>query len=165
MEWFSGKKTPGRRRPVPDNRITSKEIIFHRTHNVDLFQVKNRATHCPVMMNGKYLFKRVLILIRNYKESFVRCDRSHRKMKRYFKNLMYFEEYPKEKLLIYYEDLVTDFSAMCRILDFMKIPYDLSNFDVDSHRKQSFNRYKETAKRPYDSAKSPLGDVLFHSSK
>lgn len=169
IEWFSRCKTPGRRRPVPIKLLSSKKFITCRTH--DAFSLNDilKGTNIGIFdKDSKPKFKKAILLIRNYKELVARniYTISEEKIKkrltlaalennddfplsciganilyRYTRNILAYDCFPKEKIHIYYEDLIPDFSQILKILDFMEINYDLSDFNLEEHRLKSIKSY------------------------
>jgi len=166
-EWFSRQRTPGHKRPIPMIMLKEKKnFLFCRSHNVNSYGPIH-GTHCQFFLVNKPIFKKMIMLVRNYKEVFVRqADKRIRKLMPYFVNLQAYEDFPREKLLIYYEDLIADFSYMEKILDFLGVRYDMENFDVNIHARRSRKVY--SSGRPVlqkcQTAANPL-DFTFHSRK
>ncbi|MBV7332403.1 hypothetical protein KFU94_30080 [Chloroflexi bacterium TSY] len=46
-------------------------------------------------------------------------------------------------MLVWYDELVTKFEPIPRILDFFDLRYDISDFDVEEHRKCSLSIYDD----------------------
>ena len=126
---------------------------------------------------GKPIHQKVLLLIRDYRESYIRVakkqlgiiptadDIRHGKIlnfRDYFENLKAYDNFPKKKLIIHYNDLVNDFSEMTEILNFFKIPYDLDGFDLEYHRQQSIDIY-DTQHKSY--SKDNIYNFTFHQEQ
>ena len=65
-----------------------------------------------------------------------------------FRNIEIFHRCQQEKCLVYYEDLVSNFDEMGRILTLIGVPYDFSDFDADFHRQRSLELYAQVPGRP-----------------
>jgi hypothetical protein len=176
-EYFSGFKTYGRITAVDSSRYKDRSrILFYRTHNVLINGRKSSFTCKFYDENRGPLHKRVILLLRNYKENFGRIVFSNldRNMstcvKHYMANLEAYDKFEGEKLLIYYEDLVRDFGQMERILNFLNIEYDLRDFDIEKHTLISLKAYhrRNTRKTLMDLMKrfpvvERISDLLFYS--
>ncbi len=156
IEYFSGKRTPGRTKLVLDG-----EIAVYRTHNVE----KNKgpdSCFCRFQdKTGNPLHERVVLLLRDYKETFVRSKRfafdergmaaewlirrlkagKVKSFRHFFENVRAFDAFDGPKLLVKYEDLVSDFKTMLSILDFLEIPHNCDGFDLEEHRARSIGIY------------------------
>jgi len=80
----------------------------------------------------------------------------------YFNNIRAFDEFPGEKILVRYEDLVLDFTEVSRILDFFELSYDLSKFDIEEHRVRSVEIYDDQHR---SFTKSALKELRWHQSR
>ncbi len=191
IEWFSRCRTPGGRRPIPEELLLSNSFIICRTH---LAESKVRYLRSFLVglndSDGKPRFKKVILILRNYKELYSReilskdgiakkffdaqtlnsdiplsvCKKI---MQRYASNIKAYDKFPGEKIHIYYEDLITDFSHMLKILDFIGIDYDLSDFDLEEHRLKSIRAYslnRDNIKAQTHTA-NDLFNFTFHSDK
>jgi len=192
IEWFSRCKTPGIRRPVPKDHLLSNDFIICRTHSACSERYDNIKSFFVGIYdeNGNPIFKKAILLIRNYKELYARetltesgiknrlitmqtlnsgeplplCERN---IDRYISNIKAYDKFPGEKIHIYYEDLLVDFSQMLKILDFIGIDYDLSDFNLEEHRLKSMDAYNSNRKGVQEktlTASDPF-NFLFHSSK
>jgi hypothetical protein len=151
IEALTGLRTPGR-----PKLLRSGEVGVYRTHYVR----KNKrpdSTACRFYgSDGRPLHSRVVLLLRDYRESFLRVSKSRHQyqlsasairndkvfnFRHYFENLRAFDEFTGDKILVRYDHLVSDFTEVVRILDFLRMPYNLSGFDVEEHRAASLNIY------------------------
>ena len=192
VEWFSRCKTPGRRRPIPEGLLSSQDYILCRTHDASSTRkADDIGTNDDRVYDddGNPLFSKAVLILRNYKELFVRniiatgkrkkvvipdafrrgkpFSLCPREMKQYISNIQGYDKFPGEKMFVYYEDLMTDFSHMLKILDFMGIEYDLSDFDLEEHKLKSLESYVHGSKEPHQQAQTsrdPL-NFTFHSDK
>jgi hypothetical protein len=186
IEYFSGLRTPGsKRHPL----VRSGPTIIDRTHFLDkrhrrLFV---RARRDPAEWDDGASLKpwllrlysglkkerqvrdivnhrRVILLLRGPAESYCRNQlRFHEGLVGYLGNIRIFDACRRDKLLVYYEDLVRDFGEMGRILDFIGVSYDLSSFDLDHHRAKSLGLYSTG---PYQAqSQDDLYNFSFHSGE
>jgi hypothetical protein len=184
VEHFSGRRTPGKaRRNV---LVSSGPTVFDRMHFVDK-RHRNIFMHSRARQGledyghedktGLHGWlstwrkdrrvrqvgnRRLLLLLRSHYESFARnrlC--APEDITGYLGNIEVFEACRRDKLLIYYHDLITDLTAMGRILDFLQIPYDFAGFDVEHHRKRSLELYSRGPDQP--ESKDALFDFAYHS--
>jgi len=168
IELFSGQRTPGKPRLVKYG-----EPIIQRTHNVDLFDKGLYKEHLKYKRKlyyegcnfydekGRQIFSKMVFLLRNYRESYVRAARLDKQMmKIYLYNLKTYHNFAGDKILVRYEDLIKDFSEMERILNFVKVDYDLDEYDMEFHRKKSIGMYDRTNGAM---TKNNVLDFSFHS--
>jgi hypothetical protein len=185
IEYFSGLRTPGsKRHPL----VRSGPTIIDRTHFLDkrhrrLFV---RARKDPAEWDDRASAKawvrrffselkkerrvrdivsnrRVILLLRGPAESYCRNQlRFHEGLAGYLGNIQIFDACRQDKLLVNYEDLVQDFGEMGKILDFLGVSYDLSDFDLDHHRAKSLGLYSTG---PYQAqSREDLYNFSFHSA-
>jgi len=184
VEHFSGRRTPGKaRRNV---LVKDGPTVFDRMHFVDK-RHRNRFMHARARqgledyahadktgLHGwlstwrkdrrvrQVTERRLLLLLRSHYESFGRNRlTAPEDMTGYLGNIQAFEACRRDKLLIYYHDLISDMSAMGRILDFLEIPHDLTGFDVEQHRKRSLELYARGPDQP--ESREALLDFAYHS--
>jgi len=184
VEHFSGLRTPGKaRRNV---LISQGPTIIDRMHFVDkrhrnVFMhsrarrgLEDYAHEDKTGLHGllstwrkdrrvrKVVDRRLLLLLRSHYESFARNRLgAPEDLIGYLGNVQVFEACRREKLVIYYHDLVADLTAMGRILDFLDIPYDFADFDVEHHRRRSLELYSRGPDQP--ESKDALFDFAYHS--
>lgn len=165
IEHLTGLRTGGRTK-----LIKKGELAVYRTHDVKV-QDDNDECHCPFYdQQGKPLHKKIVLLLRDYRESFIRITKAKEieipapeeirngnvfHFRDYFENLKAYDQFSGKKLLVRYPDLISDFSEVTKILDFFELPYELKKFDLEHHRQQSFqiydNQHKSYTKdNPYD---------------
>lgn len=181
IEHFSGQRTPGSKRVL---LIEDGEAIIDRTHFLDkrhrplLGAWQEGATGAvgarraaPWSALRKALDRhrlvrrrRVLLLLRSPYELYVRTRaRDPRALTGYVSNIRLFDRCRRDKLLVYYEDLVEDVGEIARILDFLGIRHDLGGFDEAEHRRRSLALYGRGPDQP-QTAHDPR-DVRFHSAR
>lgn len=184
IEHFSGRPTPGSERSL---LVAEGEPIIDRTHFLDKrdraaftnHKLRRRAaaaTPRPPVWPLRFLAdwrkerrldrltrdRRVILLLRNPFELYVRVRATApRAMAGYASNIAVFDRCRREKLLVYYEDMVRDIGEIGRILAFIGTPADLESFDVEAHRRRSLELYARGPDRP-QTADDPL-DFTRHS--
>jgi hypothetical protein len=184
VEHFSGRRTPGKaRRNV---LVTDGPTVFDRMHFVDK-RHRNRfmrararqgledyAHEDKTGLHGWFSTwrkdrrvrqvtgRRLLLLLRSHYESFGRNRlTAPEDLTGYLGNIRVFEACRRDKLLIYYHDLISDMTAMGRILDFLEIGHDFAGFDVEHHRKRSLKLYARGPDLP--ESEGALFDFAYHS--
>jgi len=184
VEHFSGRRTPGKaRRNV---LVSEGPTLFDRMHFVDKRHrnvfMRSRARQGledyhhedKTGLHGwlstwrkdrrvrEVQNRRLLLLLRSHYESFARNRLSAPEdITGYLGNIEMFEACRRDKLVIYYHDLVTDLTAMGRILNFLDVPYDFAGFDVEAHRKRSLELYGRGPDQP--ESREALFDFAYHS--
>ncbi|MGK7887019.1 MAG: hypothetical protein AB4057_20620 [Crocosphaera sp.] len=172
LEQLTGLRTAGRLKLIEDG-----DLGVYRTHHV-LESDMADSCYCPFYnSDGKPLHQKVVLIIRDYRESFLRMTKNKQDttptaeqikdgdifhFRDYFNNLKAYDEFQGEKLLVYYPNLVSDFSEMLKILEFLGLSYDLNNFDLEYHRQQSLDLY-DIQHKSY--TKDNLYDFTFHQSQ
>lgn len=151
IETLSGLRTAGSPRVVAEG-----ELAVYRTHNVNNRSGPN-STDCAFFNEeGRPIHQRVVLLLRDYRESFLRLARakpwyelSADRIKRgrvfnfrnYFDNLKAYDRFAGKKLLIRYHEVVIDLEKVRTILDFLDLPCDIRGFDIDHHRERSLKLF------------------------
>jgi hypothetical protein len=186
VEHFSGRRTPGKaRRNV---LVSEGPTVFDRMHFVDK-RHRNQFMHARARqgledydhrdksgLHGWFSTwrkdrrvrqvagRRLLLLLRSHYESFGRNRlTAPEDMTGYLANIQAFEACRRDKLLIYYHDLVSDLAAMGRILDFLAIAHDFTGFDLEHHRRRSLELYARGPDRPQST--EALLDFAYHSRR
>ncbi len=134
---------------------------MHRTH--DIRGAHNKlATMIP--MYGKNntisLYKKIILIIRNPYECFQRTkfrleyssDSPKERLvnpafESYMINLKAYEEFSGPKIVIYYEDLMKEFSGIYSVFDFLNIKYKKFKKSTPQKIRQSMQEYKTKHKR------------------
>ena len=141
--------------------------IFKRDKNIRPFIYK-RHFHNEISdfnVNEDFL----IFLLRNYKECLTRHLLNDLKNKRiltreidsYIKNIGLYEKWNKNKLLIYYEDLMTNFDFVFnQIVDFL-------NLDKNRYKKliKNFDYHREKSIQLYAISVTKGDDLDYHSKK
>ena len=163
IEFLSGKSTPGYARLVNDGNY-----IIDRAHK-GFFVIRK--------------YSKVILLLRNYKECLIRHSLSRWESSSsvkefledntlgqppswYIKNIRAFDNFKQEKLLVYYEDLVSEsvFEAE-RIANFLDIRNAaITDFKVNLnfHQQRSINYYSENQK---SLTRGDSNNLKYHSQK
>jgi hypothetical protein len=184
VEHFSGRRTPGKaRRNV---LVSDGPTVFDRMHFVDK-RHRNIFMHSRARLGledyvhrdktgvhgwfstwrkqrrvREVVNRRLLLLLRSHYESFARNRlTAPEDLIGYLGNVQVFEACRRDKLVIYYHDLVADLTAMGRILDFLDVRYDFAGFDVERHRRRSLELYSRGPDQP--ESKDALFDFAYHS--
>jgi hypothetical protein len=171
IEASTGRRTPGRTKLVQNG-----EPIIYRTHHV----LKNDdidSCWCQFYNEeGFPLHDKVALLLRDYRESFLRVSKAREiklsvamiqngkvfNFRNYFENIRAFHEFPKEKILIRYEDLITDKSLIKKIMEFFNMSFNMDNFDIDIYRKKSIEIYDKQHK---SYTKEDVSQVSYHQDR
>ncbi|MGK7887016.1 MAG: hypothetical protein AB4057_20605 [Crocosphaera sp.] len=173
IEYFSGLQTPGKTKIYDQGKFA-----VYRTHNVKRPGPRSSCYCAFYDHDGKPIHKKVLLLLRDYHESYIRVAKRKQNgvvptaeeirngkifnFKDYFENLKAYDQYSGTKMIVRYHNLVKDFSEITKILDFFGFSYDLSNFDIEEHRQKSINLY-DTQHKSY--SKDNLYNFTFHQSQ
>lgn len=184
IEHFSGRPTPGSERSL---LVAEGEPIVDRTHFLDKrdraaftnHKLRRRAAATTARAPAwplRFLAdwrkerrldqltrdRRVILLLRSPFELYVRVRATAPlAMAGYASNITLFDRCRRDKLLVYYEDMMRDIGEIGRILAFVGIPADLEDFDVETHRRRSLELYARGPDRP-QTADDPL-DFTRHS--
>ena len=173
IEYFSGLRTAG-----PKKIYEKGKLAVYRTHDVKRFGPRNSCFCAFYNQKGKPLHNKVLLLLRDYHESYIRHSNNKNrafptaeeirngkrlfKFKNYFDNLKAYDQFSGKKTIVYYHNLVKDFTEVTKILDFFGFSYDLTNFDLEYHRQQSLQIY-DIQHKSY--SKNNLYDFTFHQAQ
>lgn len=177
IEYFSGRPTPGSERKL---LVHGGDPIIDRTHFRDkadrallraygahsCAQAVRPEPHAPrrwlkrlkraMRIRASVHTRRVLLLVRNPFDLYVRVQASRPEaLSGFASNIAIFDRCRRDKLLVYYEDVVSKTEEIARILDFLGIPYDLTRFDLEAHRQRSLALYAQGPNLP-QTADNPL---------
>lgn len=171
IEHFSGRPTPGSERRL---LVHKGEPIIDRTHFLDksdravFLAHKLRRDKPPIeaptasglrgwlarwrrereiarLVAGR----RIVLLVRDPFDLFPRVRAlAPEAFRGYASNLAIFDRYRRDKLLVYYEDLISGTAEIGRILRFLGIPHDLASFDLETHRRRSLELYAQGPDAP-----------------
>ena len=161
IEFTSGHPTPGQTRLIQGN-----------DYYID-------RAHCAYPIMDSY--QQVVLVLRDYRECLLRHYKREWFKKRvvtrfltnedlkqppswYIKNLIAFDKFRGEKLLIYYEDLLTEprntFTILSSFLGLNQLSTQIFLKDIDQHFKRSVKAYTRTG---HSSETSSSKDFKFHS--
>ncbi len=117
VEEMAGRRTPGKTHLLSDG-----PLLFHRTHTA-LWRRNPLPAQAPVVNStGRFLYNKMVLLIRDPAETFVRAyDKNWKRMLDYCNNISVFDYFRGEKLLITYDELVMSDAAIEKIFDFLGI--------------------------------------------
>lgn len=165
LQTFTGRSWHVHNRNVLkwiDFEIDEEKPYFYHTHYVECLASPNKEKDILV------------VLLRNYKECFLRSLGSLEAMEEqilnthplYFRNLTYFDGWnPQNRILIYYENLMNDGKKEVeRLLTFLGESLDdvdLFFEHIDEHRERVIHYYNTR----YDEAQSRGEDLLFIPKK
>jgi hypothetical protein len=178
IEHFSGRPTPGSERRLLHH---AGEPIIDRTHFLDKrdrrvflahkLRRDKPAVDAPSPLGWRARLedwrrarererlareRRVLLLLRDPFDLYVRVRALDPEAFRgYASNIAVFDRCRRDKLLVYYEDLMVGTGEIGRILDFVGIPHDLAGFDLEAHRRRSLALYAQGPDAP-QTADDPL---------
>ena len=116
-EAMSGRRTPGKVHLIKDG-----PLLFHRTHFAG-HAGPPVGPFAPLFLpDGRSPYRKAMLLLRDPAESYVRAyDKNPSQMKGYCINIRLFDAFPGEKLMVTYDDLVSDPEAMHRVFAFLGI--------------------------------------------
>lgn len=172
IEYFSGLQTPGKTKIHQEGKFA-----VYRTHDVNHSDYRNSCFCAFYDLEGKPIHKKVLLLIRDYRESYIRVAKRRQgnaptaseirkgkifNFRNYFENLKAYDKFSGKKMIGYYDNLVKNFSEMTRILDFFNFSYDLTDFDLEYHRQKSILLYDQEHK---SYTQENLYNFKFHQSQ
>jgi hypothetical protein len=184
VEHFSGRRTPGKARK--NVLVSDGPTVFDRMHFVDK-RHRNLFMHARARqgledyehedktgLHGWFSTwrkdrrvrqvsgRRLILLLRSHYESFGRNRlTAPEDLTGYLGNIRGFDACRRDKLLIYYHDLISDMAAMGRILNFLEIRHDFTGFEVEHHRKRSLELYARGPDQPEST--DALFDFAYHS--
>ena len=151
IEYLTGLRTSGQTK-----LLEKGDLAVYRTHNIKKKNGPNSIACRFYDEQGQPIHNKVVLLLRDYRESFLRVAKGRGKgvptvediqnenifnFKNYFENLKAYDKFRGPKLLIWYHDLIDDFSQITKILDFLGLYYDLEDFDLEYHRRKSVEIY------------------------
>lgn len=133
-----------RRTPGQTHLLEQGPLAFHRTHWVNTGRISPGRTRL-LDQQGKALYSKVMLLLRDPFEIYPRSyNQDLDRMNDYCDNLSAYHQFDGEKLLIYYDDLVSDDSVFKRIFLFLGLDVDVEQLDVPMIRSTSVTWYQKT---------------------
>ena len=140
------------------------KTVISRTHDVRGNTVNGRPDCWRPLTNaeGSLLFKKLILLVRDFRECYLGEARPNLDLlKIYTENIKAYHNFPGEKMLVYYEDMIRDFAEVSRVLNFVGILHNPREFDLESHRKNSLLYYH---RRRFSHTRNCLHNFRFHAS-
>jgi hypothetical protein len=163
VERVSGRRTPGNYPHIYERG----KAVFHRAHSANNVDEDPFSEEMPFFdrKGGRPRYSKMLLLVRNYKELYVRqAKKNLTLMADYVNNLLVYDAFEGEKMISYYEDVVLDFwNAMPRALEFLNVTNGLEGFDYEKERAESLTWYHKKYRTNPDAF--VVNDVLRHSRK
>ena len=136
-EVLSGRRTPGKVHLVKDG-----PLLFHRTHYAGHVGPPIGPFAPLFAADGSCSYTKVLLLLRDPAESFVRAfDKNVLNMKQYCRNIALFDSFRGEKLVVTYDDLVSNDESLRTIFDFLGISAAFDQAKLDWIRKDGVEWY------------------------
>jgi hypothetical protein len=133
----TGLRTPGKA-----HLLCQGPLAFHRTHWVKSPFITPGRTPLSAE-NGQPLYDKMLFLLRDPLEIFVRAyAKDLHGMDQYCDNLTAYDHFSSHKMMVRYDDLVTDDSVFSRMLSFMELDGTLPSDTIPVLRRQSVNWYQ-----------------------
>jgi len=158
IEFFSGVRTPGKPLIVEQGKT-----IISRTHDVR-GNTRNGSPDCWRTLyaaQGLPFFKKVILLLRDFRECYLgEVSSDLDLLETYTENINAYDAFSGKKMVVYYEDMIDDFSEVSRILDFIGIPHNPQTFDLKFHQRKSLLIYH---RRRFSHTRNNLRDYHFHA--
>ena len=96
-------------------------------------------------------FKKHILLLRDYKvlaTTYAAETTSGLSPDRYSKQILKFERLKSPKMVIYFEDLISDNNTFIEVADFLDIKYDLEKLDFKYVRNHAYKLYLDSGHKP-----------------
>jgi hypothetical protein len=151
VEVLTGYPTPsGKFHP---ERYVTNRLAFLRCHKI--FKLNSpgelaRNNIWPDNNNG--CWKRVLLILRDYKDSYNRSG-VPLQFRGYAHNIMYFEQLTIPKLVVYYDDIINSLTMVGHALKFLRLPclqHRLKGFVWYIEKAKSIKQYHTIWRKPTD---------------
>ena len=154
FEYFSNEKCSEKNILVPvnadGNRTEDRPSTLYKRHAITLADLRDRDV------------KNLLLIVRDYKETFKRhARRKLKNMDSFIENIKTFDQFKGNKLVIYYEDFIPDFNYIAQALDFLGVQGNYKNLDVEKHREISIKLYDDACS---SATKDDLMNFKFHQN-
>lgn len=142
FEYFSSENTSERNVLVETNhwgeqRTEKTNATLYKRHKLSKEDIMNRE------------IQKIVLVLRDYRECFVRHCRGRTfekkigRMTDFTDNLYVYDSFPGEKMIMYYEDFVSDPKTyMKEFLDFVDVKNEWDDIDVAEHRDISVKLYE-----------------------
>lgn len=136
-EVLSGRRTPGKVHLVKDG-----PLLFHRTHYAGHKGAPVGPFASLYAADGSCSYSKALLLLRDPAESFVRAfDKNLQHMRQYCRNIALFESFRGKKLVVTYDELVSDDQSLRTIFAFLGIEPSFDQSKLDWIRKDGVEWY------------------------
>lgn len=100
-------------------------------------------------------FKKHILLLRDYKALFETTNAegdtsptTGLNLEGYTEQIHKFEQLKSPKMVVYYEDLISDNNTFIKVADFLDIKYDLKKIDFEYLKKHAHDLYLESGHKP-----------------
>ncbi|MCB1995733.1 MAG: hypothetical protein H6933_15085 [Burkholderiaceae bacterium] len=165
VEALTGRRTPGRVLLV-DTPLQAP-TVFDRSH--DALGLTDRADSAPAwVVATRHDHRRALLLLRDYRETFVRhASGDPAQMRHFVGNIRWFDAFEGEKLVAWYEDFTQDAAALAPVLRFLGVePERLEGFDLADHQARSRALYdRNQADGGGSMTRADPTNMTFHQSR
>ena len=132
-----GLRTPGK-----THLLREGPFVFHRTHWV-MSPVITPGKAPLANTEGEPIYEKVLLLLRDPLEIFVRAyQKDLQRMGQYCDNLCAYHDFCLPKMLVRYDELVSDDRIFASICSFMEVDHDLSAHEIPQLRMRSVSWYQ-----------------------
>lgn len=136
-EVMSGRRTPGKVHLVKDG-----PLLFHRTHYAGHAGPPVGPFACLFEPGGRCNYTKALLLLRDPAETFVRAyDKNPDLMKLYCRNILLFDAFRGQKLVVTYDDLVTGDRGLENIFGFLGIAHCFDSSKLAETRQDAVQWY------------------------
>ena len=169
LNWFrhcaeklTGCPTPGEALNL--HLHTTDFLPFFRCHRI--WNKKRKVDTSNIWPpNGQLDWLRTVLILRDYRDAFNRLVPYQ--FDGYANNIMYFHGLESPKMLVYYEDLVSDDlnDAVMPMLEFMRLPVlksRLMNFNMAVERERSIANYHKTWRKASATGTGKVYNVADH---
>jgi hypothetical protein len=137
VESAGNRRTPG----IP-HLLRRGPLAFHRSHSADSDRISGGRARLNDS-SGSPLYSKLMLLLRDPFEILPRSYNSNlERMSEYCDNILAINKFNGEKMLIFYDDLVTDDSIFNRIFRFLDLDNPPSLKDVPEIRASSVSWYE-----------------------
>jgi len=139
VEAVAGRRTPGL--PLLVQAPLEAPTVFDRTH--DALGLTERAdSGVAWVVASAHDYSRALLLLRDYRETFVRHAQGQpAAMRNFVGNVQWFDAFAGAKMVAHYEDFTQHKAALVEVLRFLGLTQDMSGFDINAHMDRSRGLY------------------------
>jgi len=114
-------------------------------------------------------FKKHILLLRDYKVLFGTTNAegdisptTGLNLDGYAQQIHKFEQLKSPKMVVYYEDLISDNNTFIKVADFLDIKYDLKKIDFEHLKKYAHDLYLDSGHKPSVKQEVPAPRKLYH---